>query len=174
MRSSGILSFTSSKTRMMRENMNQKHRETVNDIKKYFEQLVVTIDQKEQHNKFLDKFVTDSRSYLYVTRVSNHQLVWIGEHVKKVFGNIIGQICYEAFQNLLEPCEFCIAKTTNQEEGKEYSRIYHNKIHNKLFFIIDVTYNIEGELYRFEKAIDITDHLKDITRISRYIKNGNE
>jgi len=147
--------------------------EVVTQVKQSFEKLVITLKQKEQNNTFLSKFVSDTNCYLYVSRISDHKIVWISEYVRKTFGDVIGQICYEVFQNLLNPCDFCDVKSKIQEEGKEYTRIFHNKSLHKVFFIIDVVYVIEGEKYRFEKAIDITNQMPILKQISKSFVNGN-
>lgn len=162
--------FTTRKTRIA----NEAHVEAVSDVKKYFEQLVVNIKQTNQNNNFLTKFVNDSNCYLYVSRLNDHKIVWISEYVREKYGNVIGQVCHEVFQDLVEPCIGCVVKQEKAEEGKEYTRVYHNKTTNQVFYIIDVMYFIEGEQYRFEKALDITNHIDTVAKYAKMVKDGNK
>ena len=149
------------------------HQAAIQDVKKYFEALVDNIDQKDKNLTFLKKFVETPNSYLYVSRMADHRIVWANNYVLESFGNVIGEICYNVFQNLLEPCDFCTDPYIEQTEGKEYVWVYHNKMVDRVFFITDVMHTIEGEKFRFEKAVDITEYMDDILIIAKTYRNAN-
>lgn len=164
---------------MFTNTLTQKRKNTtdqlqgVREIKFYFEQLANTLSKKDEHYQFLNKFVDSTRCYAYATRMRDHSIVWVNDSVNKTFGEVIGKSCYRIFQNLYEPCDFCTDPTISQEEGKEYSWVFYNEYLGKVFYITDIMHYIDGEPYRFEKAVDITEHLDTIVKINTKLKNGN-
>lgn len=116
--------------------------------------------EKLSLNFIKSKFAESNDSMKYVVDISTNRVVWINDTIQKQFGNVVGEKCHEAFHNSEMPCSFC----TNQflQEGEVYTWIHKNQKLGKVFLVRDFKHIIEGKVYRFENAIDITQHEKMI------------
>ncbi|MCX7704915.1 MAG: diguanylate cyclase [bacterium] len=96
---------------------------------------------------------------IYVVDPENYEILYVNPVVKKSFGNVIGERCYEAFQNLNKPCTFCTNKYIFGPNAKPvYIWEFQNKVNKRWYRCIDRALTwIDGRKVRFELAIDITD-----------------
>jgi len=97
---------------------------------------------------------------IYVADPGTYEILYVNRTMKKEFGSdIIGKKCYEIFQNLDKPCDFCTNdKIFGKNFGKTYVWEFHNKKTGKWYRCIDrgITW-YDGRKVRLEIAIDITD-----------------
>ena len=99
---------------------------------------------------------------IYVSDPKTYEVLFVNRILKKIFGNVIGQKCYKAFQGRNSPCPFCTNKYIfGKTAGKTYIWIFQNKLNNRFYKCIDkaITWPA-GRMVRFEMAIDITEQKK--------------
>ncbi len=97
---------------------------------------------------------------IYVVDPSTYEILYVNRTMKEEFGSdIIGKKCYETFQKLDKPCDFCTNdKIFGKNFGKTYVWKFQNKKTGKWYRCIDrgITWH-DGRKVRLEIAIDITD-----------------
>ena len=97
---------------------------------------------------------------IYVADPGTYEILYVNRTMKKEFGSdIIGKKCYEIFQKLDKPCDFCTNdKIFGKNFGKTYIWEFQNKKTGKWYRCIDrgITWH-DGRKVRLEIAIDITD-----------------
>ena len=98
---------------------------------------------------------------IYVADMQTHELLFINEKFRKLFGNKVGEKCYNALQGLDAPCSFCtniklLDKNGNSKEP--YVWEFQNKITKQWYQCRDQAIKwIDGRLVRLEIATDITE-----------------
>jgi len=114
---------------------------------------------KEERSQLLSIFEGIDEP-IYVVDPSTYEILYVNRTMKKEFGsNIIGKKCYETFQKLDKPCDFCTNdKIFGKNFGKTHVWEFHNKKTGKWYRCIDrgITWH-DGRKVRLEIAIDITD-----------------
>ncbi|HOL66084.1 MAG TPA: diguanylate cyclase [bacterium] len=96
---------------------------------------------------------------IYVVDPETYEVLYVNPVLKRNFGNVVGQKCYQVFQNLKQPCPFCTNKYIFGPKAKPvYIWEFQNKINKRWYHCIDRPIKwIDGRNVRFELAIDITD-----------------
>jgi hypothetical protein len=119
-------------------------------------------------------FVLDSFDLvIYIADMDTYEILYINEYTRSLFGDIIGEKCYEVLQHLTEPCVFCTNEHIKQLNGKTYSWKFHNKTLNKTYLIKDKVIKwFNGKDARLEIAWDITN--VNILAHCPAIKGGQE
>jgi hypothetical protein len=80
--------------------------------------------------------------------------------------------CYELFQNLDHPCDFCTNKIIQKNSGEPYRWQYYNPFLGMHFLITDkLLVWGDGTTARFEIAIDITEEINIKQKLEQTIKN---
>jgi PAS domain S-box-containing protein len=97
---------------------------------------------------------------IYVADPETYEVLYINLTTKNTFGDVVGQKCYQAFQNLDAPCSFCSNNHIFGENlGKTYIWESQNKINKHWYRCIDRAIRWpDGRMVRYEMAIDFTDH----------------
>ena len=97
---------------------------------------------------------------IYVADPETYEVLYINLTTKNAFGDVVGQKCYQAFQNLDSPCSFCSNKHILGENlGKTFIWEAQNKINKRWYRCIDRAIRWpDGRMVRYEMAIDFTDH----------------
>ena len=89
--------------------------------------------------------------------------------------NPVGKKCYEIFQKLEQPCDFCTNKRILKNKDEPYEWEYHNPVLNKDYMVTDrIIKWYDGRDVRFEFAIDITEHKRDQQKINEISKFPSE
>ena len=136
---------------------------------KTLETLIIDTVKENKHLNEKDKFssvvVESSDDIIYVTDIETNKILFINENTKKVFGDVVGQICYESFQNETTPCHFCTNEIILKQIGKPHKWVFYNEKVKKLYYIVDVAKEINGRLLRFERAINLNGEAKTIVRL---------
>jgi signal transduction histidine kinase len=101
-----------------------------------------------------------SDEIIYVADPMTYEVLYINLTTKNTFGDVVGQKCYQAFQNQDLPCSFCSNKHIFGENlGKTYIWESQNKINKRWYRSIDRAIRWpNGRMVRYEMAIDFTDH----------------
>jgi hypothetical protein len=109
-------------------------------------------------------FAEVNDSLKYVVDVETNTIVWADEGLQHNFEEgLVGQKCYEVLQGCLHPCDFC----TNHKLIKDdevYTWIHRNDKLKQTFLIRDFKKTMDGRVFRYEMAIPITNHIKEILR----------
>ena len=111
---------------------------------------------------------------IYIADPGTYEILYVNETVKKAFEkNPVGGICYEEFQGLKSPCEFCTNDIILREKPKPYQWEYHNPVLNRDYLLIDKIIKWpDGRDVRFEIAVDITERKRAeeaLRRQSQYL-----
>ena len=113
---------------------------------------------KSEREQLLSIF-DGSDETIYVADPETYQVLYINLTIKNTFGDVVGQKCYQAFQNLDSPCSFCSNKHIfGKNLGKTYIWETQNKINKRWYRCIDRAIRWpDGRMVRYEMAIDFTD-----------------
>ncbi len=109
-----------------------------------------------QHKQFL-AILNNFPEVMYIADPNTYEVLYINKEFKNLLGeDPTGKLCYEKFQGLDKPCDFCtndiILKT-----GKPHIWEFHNKLINKHFLITAQLIKWpDGRDVRFEIATDFT------------------
>ena len=111
---------------------------------------------KNQNDQFL-AILSHFPEILYVCDPETYEVIFVNETFKNMLdGDPIGKKCYEAFQGLTSPCDFC----TNEiimNQNEPYTWEYFNPKLSRHFIITDQLINWpDNRQVRFEFAMDIT------------------
>jgi PAS domain S-box-containing protein len=96
---------------------------------------------------------------IYITDPETYEILYVNETLEKALGNnLVGGTCYEEFQSLKSPCDFCTNDIILRQKPQPYQWEYHNPILNRDYMIIDKIIKWpDGRDVRFEIAMDITE-----------------
>ena len=114
---------------------------------------------ERERQQFLSIFESIDEA-VYVADPKSHELLYTNKATRSLFGeNIIGKKCYNVFQNLDAPCEFCTDdKILGDNVGKPYVWEWQNLANQRWYRCIDRAIEWpDGRLVRYEMAVDITD-----------------
>jgi len=112
-----------------------------------------------------DRFYTVLNSVdalIYVADMDTHEILFVNEMLKDIFGDVVGKICWQTLQQgQAGPCAFCTSDRLIGQDG-EPSGIYHWQIRNT---ITGRWYDchdrglrwMDGRRARLEIATDVTD-----------------
>jgi len=110
--------------------------------------------ERNQFLSILENF-TDS---VYVVDPQTYKILFTNKSLREKFGKYLtGGICYEEFQGLDAPCEFCTNHIILSQKGIPYQWDYHNPVLDRDFLITDILIDWpDGREVRLEFATDIT------------------
>ncbi|WP_224746798.1 ATP-binding protein [Pelovirga terrestris] len=99
---------------------------------------------------------------VYVADMQTYEILFINRHGRKIFGDITGQICWQALQSEQSgPCPFCTNHLLIDAQGKPtgiHTWEFHNTRNQRWYYIMDRAISwIDGRIVRLEIATDITD-----------------
>ncbi len=117
-------------------------------------------DLRESHNQFLTVLDGIDAS-IYVADMHNHEILFMNEHKKKVFGqNLIGQQCWLAFRGESAPCTFCMNDALVDEAGNPAGvRVWedHNALNDRWYLNYDRAIKwVDDRLVKLQVATDVT------------------
>jgi PAS domain S-box-containing protein len=112
---------------------------------------------------------------IYVSDPKSYEIIFVNKYMRNLFDeDPIGGICYQVFQGLDKPCEFCTNEIIFQEIEKPYTWEYYNPLLDRDFLITDKAICwIDDRDVRFEIAIDITKQ-KQAEKELRVLKDSLE
>jgi PAS domain S-box-containing protein len=99
---------------------------------------------------------------VYVTDIKTHELIFINQYIRNIFGDIEGKTCWQVLQSGQSgPCNFCTNDKLIDSEGKPkdvYQWEFQNTINGRWYDIRDRAIEwMDGRIVRLEIATDITD-----------------
>ena len=96
---------------------------------------------------------------VYISDPNSYEILYVNKEVKKIFGSVEGQKCYETFQGQKIPCSFCTNSIIfNQKPGEPYIWEFQNMRTKRWYHCIDkVIPWPDGRQVRLEMALDITE-----------------
>jgi PAS domain S-box-containing protein len=97
---------------------------------------------------------------IYVVDSATYEVLYVNSAAKAIFGaDVVGRKCYQVFQGLDKPCDFCTnAMILGENLGKPYVWQFQNQIDGRWYRCIDKAIGWpDGRMVRFEMAIDIHD-----------------
>jgi PAS domain S-box-containing protein len=105
---------------------------------------------------------------VYVADMQTYEILFINRHGRKIFGDVTGQICWQAIQSeQTGPGPFCTNSLLIDEKGQStgiHTWEFHNTRNQRWYYIMDRAINwVDGRIVRLEVATDITDK-KDAER----------
>jgi len=115
------------------------------------------------------RLIMDSLDALvYVADMQTYEILFINRYGRKIFGDVTGQICWQAIQSeQTGPCPFCTNSLLIDEKGQStgiHTWEFHNTRNQRWYYIMDRAINwVDGRIVRLEVATDITDK-KDAER----------
>ena len=109
------------------------------------------------------RLIMDSLDALvYVADMQTYEILFINRQGRKIFGNVTGQICWQAIQSDQSgPCPFCTNHLLIDNQGQPtgiHTWEFHNTRNQRWYYIMDraITW-VDGRIVRLEVATDITD-----------------
>ncbi len=98
-------------------------------------------------------------SVIYVADMDTYEVLFANKNAKTLLkGDLIGEICYKAFQNNDKPCEFCTNDIIKRLDFQPYMWNFRNPVLKREYQITDRMIKWpDGRNVRLEIAVDITD-----------------
>lgn len=125
------------------------------------EQLTGTNERIEASHKRLLAVLDSIDAIVYVADMQTYEVLFINDYMKKIFGDITGQICWQAIQvGQNGPCPFCTNDKLIGSDGQpveKYSWEFQNTVNGHWYYIHDRAIPwIDGRVVRLEIATDIS------------------
>lgn len=152
-----------------KEKLEERVLKRTNELFEINHNLLLEIDDRIQaenalhdsHQRLLT--VLDSLdSIVYVCDMQTHELLFVNQYTKDIFGDIEGKICWQTLQdNQTQPCDFCTnSKLIDQDgiPGKPYKYEFQNTRNQRWYYVQDRAIPwMDGKVVRLEIATDITE-----------------
>ena len=123
------------------------------------------VKAEEAQRKSEERFATVMNSIetiMYVADMETYELLFVNQYTRRRFGNIEGQICWQALQEDQQgPCDFCTNAQLLDEGGAPtgvYTWEFQNTRTGRWYHIQDRAIRwIDGRWVRLEMATDVTE-----------------
>jgi PAS domain S-box-containing protein len=98
---------------------------------------------------------------VYVADIESYQILYENQYGKRIFGDLVGKICWKVFLQQKHPCPFCSKHQVLSKEGKP-SALHkwecYSSLTNRWYAVHDRAIRwVDGRLVRLEIAYDITE-----------------
>jgi len=98
---------------------------------------------------------------IYVADMDTHEILFMNQSLREIFGKAEGQPCYKALQGLDAPCPFCTNDKLVSADGRPtgaYIWEFQNQLNSRWYELRDSAVRwTDGRLVRMEVANDITE-----------------
>jgi len=110
---------------------------------------------------------------IYVTDPHTSEVLYVNKYFKDLLKkDPVGKPCYQEFQGLDAPCDFCTNEIILKNKGEYHQWMYHNPMLKKSLMISDrIIKWPDGRDVRFELAIDVTERKKVEEELEKKIKD---
>jgi len=94
---------------------------------------------------------------IYVSDPDTYELLYMNEAALNIWGQKVGEKCYEVLQNLDSPCPFCTNHIIFSKDTDTHIWEFQNQVSKVWFRCIDKAIDWpDGRRVRYEMAVDIT------------------
>jgi len=134
-------------------------------IHEKIDRLLQIILDKLNKGDLLSSIIENSGVYIYVADIDSYEMIYMNDALINVFGNRIGEPCYEIMQGFSEVCSFC--KNGELLEFNEVPIKYaqYNKKIKEFVLCYDTFKRVNGNRVKVEIAYPITDIIPEIIHI---------
>jgi len=110
-------------------------------------------------NEYLLSVLDSLDALIYVADIETYEILYENQYGQRTFGNLVGQVCWQAFLQKNNPCPFC-SKILLKEEQPNVSHRWecYSTLVNKWYLVHDRAIRwVDGRIARLEIAYDITE-----------------
>jgi two-component sensor histidine kinase/HAMP domain-containing protein len=131
-------------------------------------------DITESHKRLLT-VLNGLDATVYVTDIKTHELLFVNNCIKDVFGDIVGQLCWKTIQaGQTGPCAFCTNDKLVDAAGNPagiYRWEFKNTVTSRWYDVRDrALLWVDGRIVRLEIATDITERKQAEAEVLRSLK----
>jgi hypothetical protein len=125
----------------------------------------------DRKDDYLGNIINNMNLIVYVIGLNgqpnhmNHEIVYMSERAKEVFGDGEGKMCYEFFNNFTYPCDVCFNKEMVDHPGDVFKWIRFNNVLNTLVEIQGFVVIKEG--IKFKVSV-----MRELSFIMDYLRNN--
>jgi len=97
---------------------------------------------------------------VYVADLETYEILYENQYGQKLFGDLVGKICWQAFLQKNSPCPFCSKHSVLTENGESASHKWecYSTLTGRWYIVHDRAIRwVDGRLVRLEIAYDITE-----------------
>jgi len=98
---------------------------------------------------------------IYVADMDTHEILFLNQSARQIFGPVEGLLCYQVLQGLDAPCPFCTNEQLVNRDGSPagvYAWEFQNQLNQRWYDLRDCAVRwTDGRLVRMEIATDITE-----------------
>ncbi len=97
---------------------------------------------------------------VYVADLETYEILYENQYGQKLFGDLVGKICWKAFLQKNSPCPFCSKHSVLTEKGENASHKWecYSTLTGRWYIVHDRAIRwVDGRLVRLEIAYDITE-----------------
>lgn len=141
---------------------------------------IFTLCRDITNRKKIEKALDDERKQLlsifnniedaiYISDIETYEILYVNNYFKNIFKeNPIGKLCYNVFQGLNSPCDFCTNEKIKKLNHEPYYWEYFNPNQKKYYLLTDCIIQwSDGRNVRFELAKDITTYKKNVEELTK-------
>ncbi len=115
----------------------------------------------EESHRRLMTVLNAMEATIYVADMDTHEILFLNQSARQIFGPVEGQLCYQVLQGLDAPCPFCTNEQLLKADGSPAGVCaweFQNQLNHRWYDLRDCTVSwTDGRLVRMEIATDITE-----------------
>lgn len=110
---------------------------------------------------------------IYVADIETYEVLYMNRYIQNIFGEIVGEKCWNAFQNdETGPCSFCnnylLMDETGEPTGVHRHEVYNTKVKRWFDCRDRILRWVDGRLVRLEISTDITQQKEIEDKLAYY------
>lgn len=142
----------------------------INRLGELITDAVVENRELKLSNDLKDVVVESTDDVVYIVDVATYEVVYLNSEAKRIFGDAIGEHCYNVFQGNDSICKSCNMGELLTNVGKPIKDVVFNTKLNKLYYTVDVIKEVNGKLFRFERAINLNGEAHKVAELYEQYK----
>ena len=115
----------------------------------------------EESHRRLMTVLNAMEATIYVADMDTHEILFLNQSARQIFGPVEGQLCYQVLQGLDAPCPFCTNDQLLNADGSPAGVCaweFQNQLNQRWYDLRDCAVRwTDGRLVRMEIATDITE-----------------
>ncbi len=117
-----------------------------------------TILPQPAAHEYLLSVLDSLDALIYVADIETYEIIYENGYGQRTFGNLVGQVCWQAFLQKNNPCPFCSKILIKPEPNVSHQWECYSTLVNKWYQVHDRAIRwIDGRIVRLEIAYDITE-----------------